>query len=534
MHLSKKLLGVDIGGTKCAVVLGEENATILEKIKFPTESPEKTIRKILEAVDALTEKYGSPDAIGICCGGPLDEARGVILSPPNLPGWDEVPIVSILSEHSGVPTKLCNDANACALAEHWCGAGRGANNVIFLTFGTGLGAGLILDGKLYEGSCGAAGEIGHIRLAADGPIGFGKSGSFEGFCSGGGIARLAHAYGAKVLAEKGSVFGVCDTAALLRLDTAALAALAHAGDADARRIFEQSAERLGEGLAILVDAFNPDVIVIGNVYTRATDLFEPHLVRVLQRECLPQNLACCRVVPSPLGERIGDLSAIAVALRASATGAQPPDAHPIEWSHLDGLCAERAELRPLMPAMRRAVEAIVQAHRSGGKVLLAGNGGSAADCEHIAGELIKGFLLRRKPTQDALGGIPTEIAEDLQSGLCAIPIPSLSAANSAFANDVSAENVYAQAVFAMGRKGDVFIGISTSGNARNVLNAAKTAKGMGMRTIALTGAAGGQLAATCDIALCAPASETYRVQELHLPIYHALCAQVEQILFGTK
>ena len=130
-------------------------------------------------------------AIGITCGGPLDSKKGLIMSPPNLPKWDKIPITKIIEDNFNVPVFLQNDANACALAEWRFGAGKGTNNMIFLTFGTGLGAGLILDGRLYAGTNNLAGEIGHIRLAKDGPLGYDKKGSFEGFCSGAGIARLA-------------------------------------------------------------------------------------------------------------------------------------------------------------------------------------------------------------------------------------------------------------------------------------------------------------------------------------------------------
>ena len=168
-------IGIDIGGTKCAVVKGDLNG-ITDKISFATEGCEGTLARIFDAVESLLPAT----AIGISCGGPLDDRRGVILSPPNLPGWDEVYITDMLRDRFSIPAYLCNDANACALAEWKFGAGRGSRNMIFLTFGTGLGAGLILDGRLYSGTSGMAGEVGHVRLDDDGPVGFGKRGSFEG------------------------------------------------------------------------------------------------------------------------------------------------------------------------------------------------------------------------------------------------------------------------------------------------------------------------------------------------------------------
>ena len=183
----KEYMGIDIGGTKCAVVRGDENGTILEKIRFQTEDRETTLHKLFEAAEQLlTEDTVS---IGVSCGGPLDSKKGLILGPPNLPGWDCVPITDMLSEHFGKRAYLQNDADACALAEWRFGAGKGSQNLIFLTFGTGMGAGLILNGRLYSGACGMAGEAGHVRLYEGGHKGYGKDGSFEGYCSGGGIAQ---------------------------------------------------------------------------------------------------------------------------------------------------------------------------------------------------------------------------------------------------------------------------------------------------------------------------------------------------------
>lgn len=182
--------------------------------------------------------------------------------------------------------------------------------------------------------------------------------------------------------------------------------------------------------------------------------------------------------------------------------------------------------------MEKAVALICAMYRQEGKLLLCGNGGSAADCEHISGELLKGFLLPRKPLREEIEGLRPEIAQGLQRGVQAIPLASLSALSTAFGNDVAPENTFAQAVFALGGRGDVFFGISTSGNAENVCRAAEVARKKGLPSIALTGESGGRLAPLCDVAIRVPAKETYQIQEYHLPVYHALCAQVEDDLFG--
>lgn len=188
--------------------------------------------------------------------------------------------------------------------------------------------------------------------------------------------------------------------------------------------------------------------------------------------------------------------------------------------------------------IEKAIDAILTMHKNGGKLLLCGNGGSAADCEHIAGELLKGFVLLRTPEGDLLETLSDELGETdakkLQQGVSAVPLPSLVGVGSAFCNDVDPSLVYAQLVLTLGRKEDVLLCLSTSGNSKNVVQAAKTAKALGIRTVALTGASGGKLKDLCDIVICVPETETYRVQEYHLPVYHAICAQVEEALYGEE
>jgi len=299
------LLGFDIGGTKCAVIYGvgdANNVEIIEKIKMPTDltiSPEAMIQKLIDAA----EKFPAPDYTGVSCGGPLSSADGVILSPPNLPGWDEVPIVKILEDKYGVPCGLQNDANACALAEWRYGAGRGCKNMIFLTFGTGLGAGLILDGRLYAGTNDNAGECGHIRLADDGPVGFGKAGSFEGFCSGGGISQIG-----KLLGENNP-----DCAFFGNYTAKAIGDAADAGDKTAIKVYEISGEMLGKGLSILIDLLNPQRIVIGSIFERSRNLLWEPCKKYIDKEALKGAADVCEVVPAALGNSIGDYAALITA-----------------------------------------------------------------------------------------------------------------------------------------------------------------------------------------------------------------------------
>lgn len=284
----KEYIGIDIGGTKCAVVRGNEKGQILEKFRFITKDHATTLQELFKTVQRLWSEQIV--AIGVSCGGPLDSKKGIILGPPNLPGWDYVPITSRLTQQFHVPAYLENDANACAIAEWRFGAGQGCENMIFLTFGTGLGAGLIFNGKLYQGASGMAGEVGHIRLFEHGHMGFGKAGSYEGYCSGGGIAQ----YGLGS-AEK-------------------LSELAVAGDAAAIKIWEQTGHYLGRLIAILIDILNPERIVIGSIFMRSGQFMTETMYQTLEAETLSASQKVCTIVPAGLGEALGDVAALCVAM----------------------------------------------------------------------------------------------------------------------------------------------------------------------------------------------------------------------------
>jgi phosphoheptose isomerase len=184
----------------------------------------------------------------------------------------------------------------------------------------------------------------------------------------------------------------------------------------------------------------------------------------------------------------------------------------------------------------QAYEILLECARKDGKILLCGNGGSAADSEHIVGELMKGFKLPRKLTEEDLKAFPghEEMACKLQKGVQAISLNSQISLMTAVGNDNGYDMVYAQQVYVYGQKGDVLIGMTTSGNSANVVNAAITAKARGMKVIGITGAKDSKLSACSDLCLRLPAEETYQIQEFTLPIYHALCAMVEDTLFGTE
>lgn len=296
-------IGFDVGGTKCAMSVGEcaeDSVKIIRREEFPTAG--LTWQQTLERFAELAASVGKFDNIGISCGGPLDSATGVVMSPPNLPGWDDVPVVKFFADRFGVPVRLQNDANACAFAEWKFGAGRGTRNMVFMTFGTGLGAGIVIDGKLYSGTNDNAGEIGHIRLAPTGPVGYNKAGSAEGFCSGAGMAKLARIRAEEKGIQLGENFSAKELFRRVR-----------EGDEFCTAVFRESAAHLATILAYTIDILNPEVIVLGGVFMRQADLFMKELEPILDLEALPLARKVCRIVPAALSENVGDYAALAVA-----------------------------------------------------------------------------------------------------------------------------------------------------------------------------------------------------------------------------
>jgi glucokinase len=304
------ILGLDIGGTKTAVVLGGRHGGILHRTEFlarPGHGFEPAFAELCEHIQRLRGPALAagepPSVVSVSIGGPLEIERGIIHAPPNLLDWVDIPLKSLLAERTGLPVYIEHDGNAGALAEWYFGAARGARNAIFLTMGTGFGGGLILNGQLYRGTCDLAGEVGHVRIAENGPVAYGKAGSWEAFCGGAGIARWA--------AQRFP--GRWGEAEVTARD---VAELAHAGDPDALAVVHEVGRYLGRGLAILLDVLNPEVIVIGSLAVRLGELVLGPARAELQREALPGAVAACRIVPAQLGERLGDVAALCAAIQA--------------------------------------------------------------------------------------------------------------------------------------------------------------------------------------------------------------------------
>jgi glucokinase len=297
----RNILGLDIGGTKTAIIFGNEIGQIFDRISFPTLTEKgfkKSFNNICDNILNFIERHSTEkfSCISVSIGGPLNIEEGIIYSPPNLPGWKNIPLKRMLEKRFPIPAYIEHDGNAGALAEYYFGAGKGFKNIIFLTMGTGIGAGIILDGKIYRGSNDMAGELWHIRLAEDGPAVYGKRGVFESFCSGSGIYKLA-----KTLYPKkyGSITGAKEVIDDLKKK-----------DKNAEHIISITAKYLGRGLAVLVDILNPQVIIIGSLAVRLGDkLIKPAVVE-MKKEALVRAASACKVIPSKLGEQIGDYASL--------------------------------------------------------------------------------------------------------------------------------------------------------------------------------------------------------------------------------
>lgn len=309
------LLGIDIGGTKIGLAVGDGSGALKRKTVLKTDPKRPPDDLLDEALDRLLDLSGqigeAPRACGLACPGPLSYERGCLLNVPNLPLWQGYAILEHVRRRVGCPVAMMNDANAAVLAEHRFGAARDVRNAVFLTMSTGLGAGLLLDGRVYEGTLALAGEVGHVRLRDDGPVGFGKRGSAEGFLSGPGMVQLARQ---EILAfrQRGRTTALEDDEALT---PERICREARGGDAAALAVTDRVGEELGRLCAILVDLLNPDVIVLGTIGAAWPDLFIPRAREVLEEEAIEAAAKAVRIVPSQLEDR-GHLAALAVALLA--------------------------------------------------------------------------------------------------------------------------------------------------------------------------------------------------------------------------
>jgi len=312
----KPVLAVDLGGTKIVTALISPKGEILSREYTPTlaeEGVDAVIGRILAIGSALLRNarlpYTSLAGIAIAAAGAIDSEKGIVTDSPNLPGWHNIPLKDEIEKATGVRTFVINDATAAALGEHRFGAGRGVNNLIYLTVSTGIGGGIIIDGRLYEGASGAAGELGHMTIDLNGPrCPCGNIGCLEMLASGKAIAREAQrliAQGAKTimldLAEGDAQFVTAVT----------VATAAQKGDAVALSVINKAAANLGVGLVNFVNIFNPEMIIVGGGVGKMGELLLKPARRVVSERAFQFPASVVRIVSSELGDNSGVFGAVA-------------------------------------------------------------------------------------------------------------------------------------------------------------------------------------------------------------------------------
>lgn len=312
------LMGIDIGGTKTAVCIGNERGEILASRRMPSASDtiEHYRKQLIELCHDKIAKAGLKpeqiDAIGISAPGPLDCKRGVLIAPPNNVGWRNVPIVEMVQKSFKAPVFCNNDANACALAEVHFGEYRGTKNLVYLTFSTGMGGGIIVNGQLIQGSTDTGGEVGHHTLDPNGPLcGCGQRGCWEAYVGGRNVAEQLKA---RIRDGNVTTTMVEKAGGLDKIDVRAFEAAAREGDRFAMAEWDLFTDRLAQGIGNLIMILNPDVIVLGTIAIHTGEFVMGPIRDKLPKYTWEWPLKACKVVPSSLGGKIGDLAALAVAV----------------------------------------------------------------------------------------------------------------------------------------------------------------------------------------------------------------------------
>jgi glucokinase len=329
--MTRPILALDIGGTKLAAGIVDSDGTVLAFRTIPAEAPlgpDHMIERLIALGRGVLEETGvrieDTPAIGIACGGPLDPMRGVIQDPPNLPGWHDIPLTARIEEAFGVPAFVDNDATAAAIAEWRWGAGTGCSSLVYLTISTGIGGGVIANGRPLRGRSGNAAELGHLSLRFDGwPCPCGRRGCPEAFASGTNIARRAR----EALADPGVTSSLRNAPDAPQGITAReVAAHAAQGDPVARDVWDATTQVIGELVATCLNAFDPEIVILGGGVSRAGDqLLGPVTDRAHRVAMAP--FRATPVVISPFGERLAALAAAAVALDRLAAAEAEEGSH---------------------------------------------------------------------------------------------------------------------------------------------------------------------------------------------------------------
>ena len=313
------MLSIDIGGTKIAMAIISEQGEILARQTVPTlasEGPQPVIDRIFSGIDNLSEagnvRPSQLSAISMATAGVIDIRRNLVTTSPNLPGWENVPLRSIVAEKYRIPVYLLNDADAAALGEHHFRTGRRLNTFIFLTLGTGIGGGIIIDGRLYLGSTGSAAELGHMVIDVNGPpCPCGRHGCLEAMASGTAVAREA-----KNRIKRGAASALTEmvNGNIEKITGETVHTAADTGDELAREVIDQAAFYLGVGVVNLVNIFNPEMVVIGGSMADMGDLLLQPVRRMVAESAFPIYAQTVQIMPAQLGNDAGLFGAAIFAL----------------------------------------------------------------------------------------------------------------------------------------------------------------------------------------------------------------------------
>jgi glucokinase len=314
------LLGIDIGGTKTAACVGTNDGEVLASQRISmsaSDSIEDYCGRLEEACSLALSESGtnieSVQAIGISAPGPLDPRTGILISPPNNPGWHNVPIVTLVQKLFDKPVYLENDANAAALAEYWFGDYHGTQNMAYLTFSTGMGAGIIANGRLIQGANAMAGEIGHHTLDPNGPkCACGRFGCMEAYVGGRTVTeRIRERVTTANISTSMLELAAGDPA---KIDHRMFAQATRDGDAFAVAAWDEMIEHLAMGVGNLIMILNPELILLGTIAVHEGDLVMKPLMEKIRKYTWSWSLDACRIAPSTLGPRLANLAALAAAL----------------------------------------------------------------------------------------------------------------------------------------------------------------------------------------------------------------------------
>ncbi|HEX8141143.1 MAG TPA: ROK family protein [Pyrinomonadaceae bacterium] len=316
---TEAIAGIDIGGTKIAVALSDTDGNVIARHRFATQveiGPYRVVENAVKEIERMVKETATRlIAAGVGCGGPLDRQRGVVLSPPNLPDWDEFPIVELIEKRLGVRSVLDNDANAAALGESKYGAGRGLRNVVYITISTGIGGGIIIEGKILHGVKDGAGEVGHITVLPDGPrCGCGARGCMEAICSGTSIARRARER--LLTGEQSSMTTMAG--GIMEVTAKTVAEAMRGGDRLAAEVWDETVYYLAVGISNIINVISPEAVILGGgVSTAGEQLLEPLRRQVRDRNTMlpPEKI---NILQATLGGDSGVYGALILGRRAIA------------------------------------------------------------------------------------------------------------------------------------------------------------------------------------------------------------------------